>query len=267
MTVDPQTNLDNYIDQWTAANTQYNNDYAYLQQMISQMLVLCQQGGNGTQEAYQIAEMAVMPGAMTVQGDTMGQLAASMNVGSALQQFTTDSQNDMNAGTQMTQAQAQQFVQYIQQVYTDVTNEMALPQNQQWLSSQTATNILQSLNSISTGFGASNPNNLDANYVASYVNGWATNPTGTSVNDPYDGGTLQNPAGANGQPDTGQQCIQNVQSAFTQWNNSLSAQSQSLTAQEQFASNTYNQYMNSCTDVFQSTQQFVQNIVQHEIAN
>ncbi|MBS0605012.1 MAG: hypothetical protein JSS60_08290 [Verrucomicrobia bacterium] len=254
MTVDPQTNLQNYIDQWQQANAQYTSDYSYLIQMIQQMVALAKEGGSGVEEAYQLGEQCVMPGAMTVQGDTMGQLAASMNVGSALQQFTTDSQNDMNAAGTMTTDQAQQFVKYITETYDDIQAELKLPANQQWLDSTTANNILQSLCKVTQEFGFNDPDSMSENpdapaVIQTSLNNWANNPTSLY--------------GVN----TGQQHMQNLQSSFTQWNNSESAQSQSLTAQEQFASNTYNQYMNSCTDVFQSTQQFVQNIVQHEIAN
>lgn len=239
MTVDPQTNLNNFIEQWQQANAQYATDYAYLAQMIQQMLALCKQGGNGTEEAFQIAQTAVMPGAMTVQGDTMGQLAASMNIGSACQEFTTDSQNTANGSGNITPDQGNQFVKYLQQLYDDLQKELKLPKDQQWMDPNTANNIISALNKISSEFGAATPDQLDGTTVANDMNNWINNPT--------------QQGGVNSM--TGQQHIQNVQAGMQQWNNSESAQSQSLTAQEQFATNIYNQYMSACTNVLTSSQE------------
>ena len=240
MTVDPQTNLNNFIQQWQQANAQYATDYAYLAQMIQQMIALAKQGGNGVEEAFQIAQTAVMPGSMTVQGDTMGQLAASMNLGSACQEFTTDAQNNANGAGKVTPDQGDKFVKYIQQLYDDLQKELKLPKDQQWMDPNTANNILSALDKVSQEFGAQTPDdpNFNGATVASLLNSWEQNPTSQS--------------GVNN--DTGQQHIQNLQSGMQQWNNAESAQSQSLTAQEQFASNIYNQYMSACTTVLKSSQ-------------
>lgn len=241
--IDPQNNLDKYIKEWQEANAQYKQDYAMLAQMIQQMLALAKKGGQGTEEAFQLAEMGVMPSTMTVQGDTMGQLAASLNLSSACEEFTTDSQNIANGSGEVTPEQGKAFAKYLKELYDDLQKEMNLPKNKQWIDSNTANNILEALDKISAQFGAKNPDELNGDKVTQLLNYWYTNP------------------------DKGQENIQNLQANFQSWNNSESAQSQSLTAQEQFASNTFNQYLNTCTDVFKSSQQQEQNFVQNQKSN
>ena len=155
--VDPQVNLQHYIDQWKQANAQYNTDYAYLYTMIKQMLALAKEGGNGIEEAFQVAEMGVMPSAMQVQGDVMGQLAGSMNIASALEQFTTDAQNEMNKGGKITENEAAKFVYYIQEFYLEIKHEMGLPKDKQWMDPNTAKNLMDAITKISNQFGAKTP--------------------------------------------------------------------------------------------------------------
>jgi hypothetical protein len=259
---DPNDDLQQYIQQWQQAQAQYNQDYAYLGQMIQQMIDLAKQGGSGVEEAFQIGQMCVMPGAMTVQGDSMGELGATMNVGSACQEFTTETQNDINNGAKMTPAQAKEFIERLEQLYDAVKEELALPKNQQWMDPNTANNIIDAMNKIAGEFepGAT-PDTLYAlsDYYAGVISGdinqWTSNPTQLSQ------GVDGNAASA-----TGQQHIQNIQAAFQQWTNTQSAQSQSLTAQEQFNANTFNQYMNACETVFSSMQKQYQNFVQNQKA-
>ncbi len=238
-------NLDYYIRAWNEANQQWGTDHLALMNAITNMLKLAKEGKMG--EAFQAAEHTVMPGAMTLQGDSMGQLAASMNVASASQEFTTSAQNDLNAGTKMTTAQAAAFVKAMQDMYNTIQDEMKLPASKQWMDSSTAQNMLNAISKSCSPFGVTNPNDLTAATVQTDITYWINNP-GTPVN---------------GGP-SGQQNLQNLQSGLTQWNNTESAQSQGLQAQEQFASNTYNQYMNTCVDIFQATQKQIQAMVQNQ---
>jgi hypothetical protein len=245
MTVDPTTNLDNYIKQWNLVTQQYTNDHAALEQMLADIIKRIEH--HDTQGAFQIAEMGVMPSAMQLQGDTMGKLASSMNIGSACQEITTAAQNLMNAGSNITPDQANKFVQYLKDFYSRVNIDLTVDANK-WLDQNTKTNLLQSINQICQTFGVQDPSKLDGTTVKNAIIQWSTHPTDT---------TLPN-------KNTGQQNLQNLQSGFTQWNNVESAQSQGLQAQEQFAANTFNQYMNATTNIFQSSQQQAQNMVQNQ---
>jgi hypothetical protein len=259
----PINDLNNAISQLNEANSIYNADYGMLQSMITQMIGLAKEGKVG--EAFQIAEQDVMPVATQVQGDSMGQLAASMNISSACQSFITDAQNGVNyitgnPGAAGSGGAAGYFAFCISYLYKQITNEMALPKSQQWMDPTTAQNFLQTINSICGQFydptqvGKKTvnvpltPNTILANSqnVANELEYWVNNPTSMD----------------NGK--TGQQNLQDLQANMTQLNNTVSAQSQGLQAQEQFASNTFNQYMNSCQGVFASSQAQAQNMVQNQ---
>lgn len=246
----PQENFEKFVKQWEQTHEQYKMDYAFLTNMIHHMMELLKKGAQGTEEAFQIASMGVMPAATTLQGDTMGELAGTMNVGSAFQAFTTGSQGDINAGDKISIPQIDQFINYLAQAYNDIYKEMKEHPN--LFNSSTANDIIQAITKICNIFGAKDPDGLLPQDVLNDLQQWIENPSKTFTNP------------LTGEKNTGQQNIQNLQSAFSQWNNSLSAQSQSLTAQEQFASNIFNQYMNACLSIFRSTQDFVKNMVHHQ---
>ncbi len=262
----PDDDLHNYIQQWIDMQNQYNSDFASLASLIQQMEALVKQGGQGTEEAFQIGQMAVMPGAMTLQGDAMGELSTSMNIGSACEEFSTQTQNEINNGSGITDAQAAQLLQYMKQLYDAVKYEMTLPKDQQWMDPNTANGILQSLTKVCSEFeqgsnpdtiASQNPNTWSiAHVVAEDINQWVTKPQ--TDDGGFDGGA---------NTITGQAHMQNIQNAMQQWNNTQSAQSQSLQAQAQFAGNTFNQYMTSCSNLFNATSKQYQTFVQNQIAH
>ena len=258
MTIPAQnTDLANSIKQFYQEQKQSGIDSAYLEQMIQQMVALCKAGK--ADEAFNIAQRDVMPGAMQVQGDSMGRLASQMNISSAYQEFATGIQNAVNSvkppiNGGPNPANVPLNVTLINNmivVWNNVTLERNLPPGQQWMDDGTAKTILDSISQICTVFGVSDPNKLvDPNgfytNCADQIANWVANPT------------------TRGFPQSNTQNIQDLQSGLTQLNNSVSAQSQGLQAEEQFAANTFNQYMNTCKDVFQSSQNQIQAIVQNQ---
>ncbi|GEM_PF-4798228 len=253
MSVDPQKDLNGFIEQWEKAGKQYEADYGQLLAMIQQMLVLAKKGEVG--EAFQMAQMVVMPGAMQVQGDQMRELASSMNISSALEEFTTQAQNDMNAGGSMTTQQGDDFVKFLKEFLKDI-NATPPPA---WLDPNTKSALNDAIHKICEAFGCSSPDapGFTGDKIAAMINSWTKDPTGTVWTTPT--GQFPNPGGK-----TGQQCLQDLQSGFTQWNNTESAQSQVLQSQEQFAGNVFNQYMNTCADIFQASQKQAQTMVQNQ---
>lgn len=250
MAIDPSKDLNGYIDQWYKAGNQYNADYGQLLAMIQQMLALAKKGEVG--EAFQMGQMCVMPGAMQVQGDSMAKLAASMNISSALEEFTTEAQKDMNGGGSMSTQQGDDFVKYIKEFFKEITGGITPP----WLDAGTKANLIDAITKICKSLGCSGPNdpNFTGQNVADQISYWIKNPTLTT-----DQNGMSNPGGK-----TGQQCLQDLQAGFTQWNNVESAQSQVLQSQEQFASHIFSQYMNTCTDIFQASQKQAQSMVQNQ---
>lgn len=250
MAIDPSKDLNGFIDQWYKAGEQYHADYSQLLTMIQQMLALAKKGEIG--EAFQMGQMVVMPGAMQVQGDSMAKLAASMNIASALEEFTTEAQKDMNGGGSMTNQQGEDFVKYIKAFFKEITTGITPP----WLDAGTKTQLIDAITKICTSLGFTGPNDptFTGKNVAATIKYWTENPNGTQNQN-----GMSNPGGK-----TGQQCLQALQAGFTQWNNTESAQSQVLQSQEQFQSNIFNQYMNTCTDIFQASQKQAQMMVQNQ---
>jgi len=257
--------LQKAIEQWQANNKRWQADYEYLHTMISEMMKLCKEGK--TSEAFQIAEQDVMPSSMTVQGESMGGLAGAMNDSSAVQKFITDMQNDLNGGGKMTADQAKNFVTLLKQLYDRVNDQVnnTDPKNQ-WMDKSTAENLKTSLEKLAHEFGSNatpdnlgNPNGTGAQVVQGDIQYWNQNPT--VIDNGNNGGHGDWDTAPN---ETGQQHIQNILADVTQGNNNVSAQNQALTAEEQFAANMFNQYMNSCQGVFQGQQKFIQSMVNNQ---
>lgn len=228
----PQNDLNKFIEQWWQAQHQYNTDYASLLIELQNMVAEAKSGH--IERAMQIAEMSVMPSAMTVQGSQIGRLATGMNIGSAFQEFTTAAQNQINGGANMTPEQAEKFVEFLQQFFKDINDGRA---PHPWMSNDTRNQLNDAITKICKLFGVDNPSELNKWTVYSDIRFWSSNPTSTNPNG-----------------ETGQQNLQDLQSGFMQWNNTESAQSQGLQAQTQFASNTFNQYLNACLDIFKAMQ-------------
>lgn len=250
MVIDPPSDLNGFIQGWLNAQWEYQTDHAQLVAMISQMLALAKSGKVG--EAFQIAQMGVMPGAMQLQGDQMRELAASMNIASAMQEFTTAAQNAMNAGGKMTDPQGDDFVKLIKEFFAEI-NATPPPV---WLNADTKKALNDAINKICEVFKCTGPN--DPHFIGATISAdiryWSNNPTSNTGAD-----GVVNPDGK-----TGQQCLQDLQSGFTQWNNTEAAQSQVLQSQEQFAGNVFNQYMNTCAGIFQAEQKQSQTMVQNQ---
>jgi len=243
-------NFTKAFKQWEAENAKYGADYQNLQTMITQMVALLHDKNfhaSNVQKAFQLAQMGVMPGAMELQGDSMGQLAASMNIASALQESMTKAENNANYNGKITNDEAAQFIKGLKELYAEVSSA----KGQKWMGDSTAQNILTAIKQICGEFGnpdapITNPNQLTVANVQGSIFHWSTHLT----TDFYG--------------KTGQQRLQDLQAAMTQTTNGISSQSQGLQAEEQFAANTYTQYMNVCKGIFQATQRQDQSFVQNQ---
>lgn len=249
---DPNDDINKAIDQWIAAGKQYEVDYSQLLTMIQQMLALAKSGNVGA--AFQMAQNQVMPATMNLKGDSMKELAATMNVASAMEEFTTAAQKDMNNGATMSPEQGDEFVKMIKDFLSKI--EAIDPK---LLDPSTKAQLEDAITHIITSMGFSGPNDphFTGAIVANMISQWTTHPTDTSRNNGQD----PNPGGK-----TGQQCLQDLQSGFTQWNNTESAQSQVLQAQVQFSTNIYNQFMNTLKAMEQAAVQQGERMVQNQKA-
>ena len=184
-----------------------------------------------------------MPGMTQIQGDSMGILAASNNIASAIQSDLSAMQDDLNKCAQSGDvAAANDYVVRTGDLMEILDSQKDLPAGQGWMDPSTATNMYNSVKNTIDEFTSWMPAD-----IAKEMQDWTSNPT------------KSDPGGK-----TGQQHIQNVQTQETQSTNSVSAQSQTVQAQLQFASNTYNQYLNTDKDMLQSNQQFVATEVQNQ---
>ncbi len=242
------SNINVAIRQWREALDQELAAHFQLQKLLDTMLKDMKDGN--TQEAFQIATFQVMPQTMKVQGDELGVVGATMNIESACQTDTTNAQNNITSNGNMTQKQAAEFVKEIKQFYNEVKAELnPAPGGKSWMSSSTAESLLSAMDQISKSFGAKNPDELNPNTVMFTFNFWVQNPNATSSNGK-----------------TGQQNLQNLQTSFSNWNNIETAQSQGTQTYEQFKANTFNQYMNTCKNFYQSLTRQFQSFVQNEKA-
>ena len=245
---DPNDDMNKAIDQWLAAGQKYNLDSEQLVMMIQELEKLIKAGKTGA--AFQMAQNQIMPATMNLKGDEMKKLAATMNVASAMQEFTTEAQKDMNAGAGMTPAQGDEFVKMIKDFISRVDGSDAIDAN-------TKAQLDAAINHIAQSFGCKdvNDNNFTGDKIAQMIKHWTLEPNSTQ------NGEFPNPGGK-----TGQQCLQDLQSGFTQWNNTQSAQSQVLQAEVQFSTNTYNQFMNTLKAMEQAAVQQGERMVQNQKA-
>lgn len=238
------------FEQWEAEQAKYGADFAFLQGAIAKMLEEMNTGH--TAQAYEMAQNVIMPATLRLQGDSMAQLAASMNLASALQGSLTNAENTFNTAVgkkSITTAEAKAFIASLKHIYAEVQSALFLKiggHAHDWLGGGTAGNILSALKQICGQFGVSNPNDLHESDVRDTTNAYLNHMT-----TPYQG-------------QTGQQWVQNLQAGITQTTNSISSQSQGLQAQEQFAANFLTQILNTDKAIFQATQKQNQVFVQNQ---
>jgi len=254
----PNNDLQQAINQWYQQQWEYQFAVQTLMAQVEQMIALLKAGK--VEEAFNMAQQTVLPGTMNVQGQQMANLATSMNISSVGQEFTTGIQNAIAGGGQMTPQQAEQFIMYLKQMYDALEEDLKLNPKNQWMDPTTAQNIINSIDKLCGEFEPGlNPDQLAANLpgyagiIAGDINTWSTNPT-----------QMSNGIDQNAPDETGQQHMQNIQADIQQWTDTVGAQSQALQAQEQFAANTFNQYMNTCSGIFQASQQQEQVFVQNQ---
>lgn len=238
-TTDPgQEAIDKAIQQWNDAKAQEEADRQQLLAMLKRMMDLAKSGH--VDQAFAMAQQQVLPGVTQVQGDSMGVLASSNNIASAIQSDLSAMQQDLNKCAQDGDtAAAQDYMSRSANLKSILTNAQT-----GWIDPSAATNLINSLQKTHDEFGST----PSPDSIAKDMQNWYSNPT------------KPDPSGG----ETGQQHIQNIQADETQSNNYVGAQSQTLQAELQFASNTFNQYLNINKDMLQSNQQLMQALVQNQ---
>lgn len=252
---DPQNDFNNAVDQWNQNLFQYSQARMELEEILSKIEALVKEHKTGA--AFQLIKNQVMPGVMEVQGTgQMASLSASMNISSALQEFTARIQKDMNdmAGSDPAKAQAasEDFVKQLRQLYGDV-NVTPPPPYLQHIQGGLLDAITKICNvfRVNGGAPATDPNQLSPHLVLTDITQWVTYPT--------DPAYYFLPNGS-----TGQQVFQDLQSGFTRLNNTESAQSQGLQAQLQFAASQFTQFMNIAKSILEASQKQSQALVQNQ---
>src|SRR5579863_5725712 len=220
----PQDNYEKFLKEWEKLNSYEQAMKQQMIQLLAEIEALVKT--HHVSEAFQKLKNALMPQMMEINGGAMGQLAGSLNVGSAMQAFVTACQSMVNSGGKIDGAK---FKQFLVTFYKDIS---ALDPNAKppLIDQATKDGILGAIGKIcqelSNGSHTTDPSKLIPSEIESNIKYWTENPTKI-----YEGVT-------------GQQHLQNLQSAFSQWDNTQAAQAQGLQAQLQFASSQFNQFMN-----------------------
>ena len=232
----PMDDFNEAVKQYKPAVDVYNNAYGDLHAAIAKMLALLKSGH--ADQAFQVAELEVMPQAMNVQGQSMGVTSAAMNISSASSGVLSSIQNIANKAGNISQGDAQSFVDQSKEFYDAITGGTNPPTCPDWLDKNTQTNLINALNKMSQDLGAKKPDGSP---------GTPDDLTADKVMN------LNKAVGKDADPDAAKM-LRDVQGDFVTWNNVVNTQSQSLTAQLQYQGNQHTQYLNSCESIFQSTQ-------------
>jgi hypothetical protein len=242
-TTDPQDAYEQFIKQWEKANAFEQAMRQHMRDLMAELAELVKT--HHVSEAFQKVKNEVMPTAMERQGGTMGQLAGSLNVSSAMQAFTTACQNLVNSGKPGDMAKLKNLLVTF---YKDIS---ALDPNAKppLIDQSTKDGILAAIGKICKEFSNgtnTDPSKLDPTTMQNDITHWIDHPS-----DKY----------PNKDGQTGQQHLQNLQSAFSQWDNTQAAQAQGLQAQLQFGSSQFNQFMNAYAGTIKDTKSEYQTII------
>lgn len=238
VTPDPDNQFQTYLQEWEQDQAQYAQDMKNLQAAIATMMAMLHSGN--VQGALMYAQMNVMQGAMTVQGDNINVIAGSENLATGVRNFITDTQNIFNEGGNIVNnsTDASNFAKWMNQFYTEISNSNS---NGNWLDPNDQQNMLSSLQTVFKNFGA-NPGQLNTTEVTTCMKNWF-------------------PAQNTSQPNPS---IAAVQNSFQVLNNSCSALSTTATTLEQFWTNIFNQLEGLTNNMYQSTAQSNSAFVQNE---
>ncbi|MBS0652304.1 MAG: hypothetical protein JSR39_02130 [Verrucomicrobia bacterium] len=238
-TNDPNVAFNNYIQAWEQQEKQNQTDLTNLSDAITTMMSMLHSGN--VQEAFQFAGMAVMPQSMACVGDNTGQFAGVENIGTGIRNIMGDLQSIFNEGGSINASNpnsAADFSTWINEFFNQMNQGCPA-----WMDQSDYTNIMNTLNSVYTEFGAT-PGNLTAGAVVADLKAWFTN-SGNAPN----------------------KAITAMQGDFQTLNNSVSAISSSATASEQFWTNVYNQAQGVLNNIYQSIGNLNTNSVANEKTN
>ncbi len=241
-TLDPNAALSSFIQAWKNQQQQQAEDLRNLADAIITMRNMLNSGN--VQEAFQFAGMVVMTQSMTCVGDNTGQFAGVENLGTGIRNIVGDLQNIFNGGYSASQSEtdAQQFTQWLNEFYNNAMG--GGNRCPTWMNSADYRNIVNSLNSIYSEFGAT-PGNMNTREFINQMGNFFPKTQRTAP----------------------QQAVTALQGDFHTLNNSVSALSSSATASEQYWANVYNQAQGVTNNIFQSICSLNTNSIANEKTN
>ena len=223
MTVSPQVLKDNnqvaslQFNYW---NEQYSNDLQAAQRAWATTLA--------TADSFQqllLIFLTVIPSCMNQVGDLLGSIGASLNYASSISSYSSSMQSFFNEGGDISQADADEYVQEMQDLY-GILNDPNTP-----LSNNDRQSLLDMLNSLASAYGREaglttdkcTPMALDGNTVKGVQKGWAD-----QANDKNNSHVSSNFTAAS--------------DAFQQINNQCTGINNTLTYEQKFWADMMNQF-------------------------
>jgi len=238
------TNMNNDVNQWCQDNAQMQADKTTLNNALAAMAGDIGKGkGDNTDGALMLLFTAVLPGVLTYQQDSMNMLADSQNISSDLRNFNNSIQNDFNAGSAVTPAQAQDLFNNVNDLNT-WAKFLSTGQSGGWttadapLSAANATEIENNTTGIKTAFeGNGGAANWNTTNIKTDMQQWFATPISELPGPNQPTPPNPNPAGPAPQ-------IKAIQGDTQQINSAVSSQATTLNTQIQFFTGQYNQFVN-----------------------
>jgi hypothetical protein len=225
-----------------------------LAQMLADLAELLASGH--TEQAFMMAQQRILPAKAELSSDIPTEvLAAGVNITTSVQAFLTDAQNSLHSGKALTPADAANFVKRVKDLYTEIKKEQGLPSDdQQWLDSGLAGNILKALDGVAKEFGGASAldTSFNANNVFNSVTQWNKDPTKpVNPSDP--------------KSKTAQEALQSLDGWLAMGTNACASRSQALGADVNYTLNTGSQIYAALTAMQKSSIDFQRAMVQAQV--
>jgi hypothetical protein len=215
-----ETNFNNAVKQWAQAGIAMEEEKAFVDSLISKLEALLKD--HHAEAAWNLMLTQLLPQTQKYQDLKLNQLAATMNIASAAQALISTAQSDANAGTKISTTQAAQ----LESILKFLHSKLQAGEQQGWIGKSTAENMLASITQLNDMFGK----NISPATIQKDIQTWFKNAeTGK--------GTEQ---------------VHQLQSGFSELNNTNASHSQDLQTLAQGQTNTITQILNTMASILKA---------------
>jgi len=221
-----ENNFNNAVKQWEQAGVNIELEKGWIKQIIAKLEALVK--AHDIQGAWNVMLFELLPQTQKYRNLVLSQLAATMNVSSALQAMISTVQSDTNAGKNITVAQANQ----LKTLLIFMHDQLEKGEKAGWIGANTAQNMLSSIGQIYQMFGG--------NFGKNGMHG--LEPTNAHIQ------TLMIKWFSEGKFDQ----VQKLQAGMTQLNNTNASHSQDLQTLAQGQTNEITQMLNTMAAILKA---------------